>query len=770
MTATRLPRLIGLAVVLGCSETDPVLSQLSPVVAQVESEATPVSLVSDDPLVRDAQAALAGGHPWRARRLLDPALGDSARRTPELTLVAAATAATLDEWSRVERLLDGAPWLDSVGSGVGHTLLARAALERRADSLAAEHARRGVDVASGDLARGERLVLLARALDRLDARDSSRMAYERAAELLPTIGDWLRLRAAGVASDSARARLLAAVQSAVARDRAGWTDALARERWGDVAGAARQYASLGARATELRLRSMLAGRDTGERAAIRAELLDLVRLGARSAESRPALEVLDQLGRLTSADELVVARNGREVAPASRIAAAYARVLGAGLGNSADRLEYGRLLSRLGRDREAVNVLVRIGGADSIAASAMYQRGRSLVRLGSIMGARTVLRRMLRDFPADTSTARAMFLLSDLAADEGRDAAARMTYRDLAHRFPTSSVTPTARFRAAMIAYAAGDARAAALELDSLRERYPRSDEVLAAGYWSGRAWARAGDSVRARGAWRAVIAASPRSYYSAASARRLGEAPWTPPLAPDSIVPIPDIESGVSRAQLLDRLGMGMEAEHEYEWLEREAERDPSRVLATGRAYMSRGLAWRAARLASRMLERMSPGDERLYRLAYPVPDMELLAGAAKRAGLEPAIVAAIVRQESGFNPRATSGAGARGLMQIMPEVAQQIARAQRIPEWTTGLLYQPEVSFAFGAGHLQAALGQYSDLPRALAAYNAGGSRVRRWMQRSGTADPEVFTERISFPETRDYVRIVQRNRDLYAVLYEW
>jgi soluble lytic murein transglycosylase len=363
-----------------------------------------------------------------------------------------------------------------------------------------------------------------------------------------------------------------------------------------------------------------------------------------------------------------------------------------------------------------------------------------------------------------------MFVLSDLAADEGRDAAARETYRELAHRFPTSSVSPLARFRAAIIAYAAGDMRAAALELDTLHERYPRSDEVLAAGYWSGKAWARAGDSARARERWRAVIVASPRSYYSAASARRLGEAPWAPPPARDSIVPIADVEEAATRAQLLDRLGMGMEAEREHEWLDRQAERDPSRVLATGRAYMNRGLAWRAARLASRMLERVSPVDERLYRLAYPVPDMPLLVGAAKRVGLDPAIVAAIVRQESGFNPRATSGAGARGLMQVMPAVGEQIARAQRVPEWTSALLYQPEVSFAFGAGHLKAALGEYSDLPRALAAYNAGGSRVRRWMQRGGTLDPELFTERISFPETRDYVRIVQRNRDLYDVLYEW
>jgi soluble lytic murein transglycosylase len=63
-----------------------------------------------------------------------------------------------------------------------------------------------------------------------------------------------------------------------------------------------------------------------------------------------------------------------------------------------------------------------------------------------------------------------------------------------------------------------------------------------------------------------------------------------------------------------------------------------------------------------------------------------------------------------------------------------------------------------------------QYDDLARVLAAYNAGGSRVTRWSDKSGTEDSEAFIERISFTETRDYVRIVLRNADLYRALYSW
>ena len=65
---------------------------------------------------------------------------------------------------------------------------------------------------------------------------------------------------------------------------------------------------------------------------------------------------------------------------------------------------------------------------------------------------------------------------------------------------------------------------------------------------------------------------------------------------------------------------------------------------------------------------------------------------------------------------------------------------------------------------------MGLAEALPYALAAYNAGPSRVTAWRKKTGTSDPELFVERIPFVETRDYVRIVQRNRDLYQALYEW
>jgi len=104
------------------------------------------------------------------------------------------------------------------------------------------------------------------------------------------------------------------------------------------------------------------------------------------------------------------------------------------------------------------------------------------------------------------------------------------------------------------------------------------------------------------------------------------------------------------------------------------------------------------------------------------------------------------------------------------MPDVGAAVARGRGFTEWDPVLLWQPDVSLAIGTVHLAELLARYREPVRVLAAYNAGISRVDRWGQKNGMDDAEVFAERIAFVETRDYVRIVQRNRDLYRVLYGW
>ena len=106
---------------------------------------------------------------------------------------------------------------------------------------------------------------------------------------------------------------------------------------------------------------------------------------------------------------------------------------------------------------------------------------------------------------------------------------------------------------------------------------------------------------------------------------------------------------------------------------------------------------------------------------------------------------------------------------MQVMPSLGQALARSLRFPAWDPALLYEPDVNIQLGAIHLRDLDRTYSEVVHLLAAYNAGGSRVTRWKRKQGVRDPELFVERIPFVETRDYVRIVLRNQELYRSLYD-
>ena len=722
-------------------------------------EVTPL----DSTLAR-AGEALARGRPWQATRLLSSALRDSTQRRPAAVFLAATAASEWGGWGEVLQLLKAEQWIDTLYDGRARVLLARASLERRADSAALKHATAAL---RRDPTSGERLLLVGGALDRLGARDSAAVMYLRAAERLPQAADWIKLRAAAVTDDSAaRAQLYAGIQDALPRTRIPWADAAAYERTGDKAGASRRYAALGDRLTSLRLRLAFSP-DSTPRTVIRHELLTLVTDRAGSTAARDAIALLDSAFAPFSRDEeLIVARAAVRSGLMFRAVTGFSRL---STMSSEDRFDYGTALTRLGRNREAAAQFSRVHTPRARAALAAYQSARSLVRDGQIRQGQSALVRVSRKYPRDTAAAAsAFFLRADLASDDREDEEARRLYRLVATRYPTSRFAATSRFRAAMILLLSEQPKMAAEEFDALAERYPRSDEAIGATYWAGRAWAAAGDSTVARTRWQSVTSRDPLSYYAALSAARLGARPWTPAVGADSFPADPDIDGVVARAALLRRLGLVAESRWELDRLARSADSTPDRLLVLANAFRSQGMASQAIQLARRALARGAPADARTFRLIYPLIHEEALLAEAAEQRLDQSFVAAVIRQESSFNPAATSPAGARGLAQVMPELGERLARELNYPVWDPVLLYQPDVSIQLGAFHLRELLGLYDQRTHILAAYNAGRSRVERWSKRIGVDDPEVFVERISFVETRDYVRIIQRNEEIYRALY--
>lgn len=145
--------------------------------------------------------------------------------------------------------------------------------------------------------------------------------------------------------------------------------------------------------------------------------------------------------------------------------------------------------------------------------------------------------------------------------------------------------------------------------------------------------------------------------------------------------------------------------------------------------------------------------------RIWYPLKYAQLVRGHAANNHLDPALLAAVIEQESKFNKDARSSTGALGLMQLQPATAKGIALRTGGSKFVISDLYNPEINIRYGAWYLRHLLDKYGDERTALAAYNAGQENVDRWRSNG---------EGVQFPETRAYVTRVEWLKAIYQRAY--
>ena len=146
--------------------------------------------------------------------------------------------------------------------------------------------------------------------------------------------------------------------------------------------------------------------------------------------------------------------------------------------------------------------------------------------------------------------------------------------------------------------------------------------------------------------------------------------------------------------------------------------------------------------------------------RLRYPLEYEHIIRAHARNYDLDPALIAAVVYQESRFRPAARSESGAIGLMQLLPDTARGIALRTGGARFRVADLYDPEINVRYGSWYLRHLLDRYGETAAALAAYNAGQRNVDRWRARR---------EGIAFAETRAYVRRTLDLKQIYAATYD-
>jgi soluble lytic murein transglycosylase len=178
--------------------------------------------------------------------------------------------------------------------------------------------------------------------------------------------------------------------------------------------------------------------------------------------------------------------------------------------------------------------------------------------------------------------------------------------------------------------------------------------------------------------------------------------------------------------------------------------------------------LAGVAGVVAALAVAGLGPLEDAVREITLPLQHEDIIRQQAADKGLHPALVAAVIYEESRFRDQ-TSHAGARGLMQITPDTAEFIARDSGGTEFEQSDLATPQVNIAYGAYFLRYLLARYDgDELLATAAYNAGETNVNRWIERAGGREDFDPESDIPFPETRNYVQNVQERKREYREHY--
>jgi soluble lytic murein transglycosylase len=158
-----------------------------------------------------------------------------------------------------------------------------------------------------------------------------------------------------------------------------------------------------------------------------------------------------------------------------------------------------------------------------------------------------------------------------------------------------------------------------------------------------------------------------------------------------------------------------------------------------------------------------IGPAENAIKEITLPLKHEDIIRQQAREKNLDPALIAAVIYGESKFRDQ-TSSAGAKGLMQILPETADFVARKSGGTEFVHGDLANPQINISYGCWYLRYLLQRYDgNEVAAVAAYNAGHSRVDRWGGASLTIDD------IRFPETKEYTQKVLDKRKEYADRYK-
>lgn len=386
-------------------------------------------------------------------------------------------------------------------------------------------------------------------------------------------------------------------------------------------------------------------------------------------------------------------------------------------------------------------------------------------------------RELVDDFPDSPWAEEALNALASHLIVVDADSRADTVFRELLAAFPKGRYAERAAWKVGWWDYKLGRYQQTVTRFEAAATAFPRSDYRPAYMYWTARSYGRLGNRAAADAAFRAVIAAYGNSYYGRLSARRLGTRAGTPPAElPPAILEAaanPRVPPTAELIRLLLSLDLHDLALDEILHARRTWGGATIVDATLGLVYHRMGELREGITAMKRAYPQyLAAGSERLpieiLRVIFPLDFWPLIQKHAAARKLDPYLMAALIAQESTFDPSIRSRANAIGLMQILPSTGRRYARLLGIPRFSTAMLTRPETNIRIGMAYFSDLVRRFGRTDFALAGYNAGESRIAQWRAERPGLEADEFVDDVPFPETQNYLKRILGTAEDYRRIY--
>ncbi|MEO8097983.1 MAG: transglycosylase SLT domain-containing protein [Acidobacteriota bacterium] len=452
------------------------------------------------------------------------------------------------------------------------------------------------------------------------------------------------------------------------------------------------------------------------------------------------------------------------------------------------RVRIGVAMYNAKQDAEAYHYLSTLEvPSDEPDAERLYYLVQSARRLQKLSEMDALAERGSELYPKSRWTADALIAAANRHLTENEVAAYEPLYQACYQGLPSDARTDICHWKVTWVHYQRRDADSAKMLRDHLK-MYPASDQSSAALYFLGRLSQQSGDVRAARGYFDEVVTQYPNVFYASVARERLAKLGGV--VAADSVdtflktVQFPQrahtqefkaaapAQARIRRAEMLAKGGLKDLAENELRFAADQGEQPPvmamelAKLLSTGDPAQAMRYIKRYARGYLSMPIDSAPRE--FWHLAFPLPYRDALERHTRKQDVDLYLMAALIRQESEFDPEAVSVTNARGLSQIEPSTGRDLAKRLNLT-YALPKLFQPEYNLQLGTFYFSWLTKQLGgNTEAALASYNAGMTRAKSWLKWGEFREPAEFIETVPITQTREYIQAVLRNAAAYREIY--